>query len=461
MISNAVSLFAGVGGFDLALERNGIEVIATSEIDAAARGVLEYHFDLTQHFGDVHNITPEILIDCGFEPTEGIITGGFPCQPFSIAGRREGTRDPRGTLFWEIMRLAEGTEAGHLLLENVPGLLTIDGGWTFKAMLNLMQEAGYVLDFDILDAQFFGVPQRRKRLFIVAKRIDLIEPDDPWLDTQRLINEYLLTPSWERLERLLTDAEWLLHPVLPYTPDKWVIPYTAHIILKEYLRHARTASGEVLGEAPDTNKRRALLRQAKELSTSLYDLADLISATEVLPDPAGGGGDQGAGFATLEEAAAAVGHGTDEGVLVPLRSPVSTLQGGGRRGYRIDAEGAAGGHLVPFIKTIRSGARDAEGNLPPEVWAEQDVAPTLNVFDNSGHSRATVLNVADDLRVRRLTPLECERLQGFPDDWTRWRVEGEGLSRKVVEQKDSRRFQQMGNAVAVPVAQWVLNRISG
>jgi site-specific DNA-cytosine methylase len=97
----------------------------------------------------------------------------------------------------------------------------------------------------------------------------------------------------------------------------------------------------------------------------------------------------------------------------------------------------------PYVKVIRSGARDDDGNLPPEVWAKRDVSPTLNVMDNTGESRATVLVTP---MVRRLTPVECERLQGFPDGWT------EG-------QSDAQRYKQMGNAVAVPVVEWIMNRL--
>lgn len=100
-----------------------------------------------------------------------------------------------------------------------------------------------------------------------------------------------------------------------------------------------------------------------------------------------------------------------------------------------------------YIKVVRSGARDEHGDLPPE-WREEAVAPTLNAFDNGSESRATVLPHG----VRRLTPRECERLQGFPDDWTRYDHEG-------TELPDSFRYRAMGNAVAVPVAEWIGRRI--
>jgi DNA (cytosine-5)-methyltransferase 1 len=132
--------------------------------------------------------------------------------------------------------------------------------------------------------------------------------------------------------------------------------------------------------------------------------------------------------------------------------------------------------VQPFVKIVRSGARDEEGNLPAEQWAEREVAPTLNVMDNTGESRATVIafshtngldiqpsststststskchssqSISTQTAVRRLTPVECERLQGFPDQWT-----------VVNGQKDSARHKQMGNAVAVPVVEWIMKRL--
>ena len=137
--------------------------------------------------------------------------------------------------------------------------------------------------------------------------------------------------------------------------------------------------------------------------------------------------------------------------------------------------------FVPFVKTVRSGARDADGNLPPEVWAEQSVAPTLNAMDNGSESRATVVSVhltqdpitstevtpalsarsasgaatvgvATGMAVRRLTPTECERLQGFPDGWTAAGGDGRLIA-------DSARYRMLGNAVAVPVAEWIGRRM--
>ena len=372
---NAVSLFSGVGGFDLALERNGIPVVASVEIDKKARGVLARHFPNAQLFSDVTEVTGGQLRDAGFVPDDGILTGGFPCQDLSVAGRRAGLAGGRSGLFWEIVRLASELEPSWLILENVPGLLSSNGGRDMGIVLGALGELGYGFAYRVLDAQYFGVAQRRRRVFIVG-----------------------------------------------------------------CLGDDGSAPGEVLA-----------LREGVR-------------------------GNPAPSRATGQEPAGDAGPGV-----------ANTL--GTKRRHDLDNE-----TYVPFVKVIRSGARDENGDLPPEVWAERNVAPTLNVMDNTGDSRATVLAfghkqgldiqpsedsfptlrlngdgpaiartltarhdsspdgdrgfniVPDGSTVRRLTPVECERLMGFPDGWT------EG-------QADGPRYKQMGNAVCVNVVEWLIARL--
>ena len=168
----AVSLFSGVGGFDLALERNGVEVVATCEIDKHAQKILTRHFPKAKLFSDVTQLTGQDLFDVGFN-SDGIIVGGFPCQDVSVAGKSAGLSDSNGNatrsgLFWEVVRLLEETKAQHFILENVPGLLSSNEGRDFGIVLNALVELGYGVSWRILDAQYFGVPQRRRRIFIVG-----------------------------------------------------------------------------------------------------------------------------------------------------------------------------------------------------------------------------------------------------------------------------------------------------
>ena len=165
-----VSLFAGIGGFDLAMERNGVKVVATVEIDKSCNKVLARHFPSATQFTDIQQVTGKDLINVGFDPSNGIITGGFPCQDLSVAGKRAGLSGARSGLFWEIRRLVEETETKWFILENVPGLLSSNGGKDFGIVLGEMAQLGYSVGWRVLDAQYFGVPQRRRRVFIVGCR---------------------------------------------------------------------------------------------------------------------------------------------------------------------------------------------------------------------------------------------------------------------------------------------------
>lgn len=166
----AVSLFAGVGGFDLAMERNGIDVVAAVEIDEKARAVLARRFPNTRLFADVTKVSSNELRDAGFVPDRGIITGGFPCQDLSVAGRRAGLAGERSGLFWHIIRLVDELHPRWIVLENVPGLLSSEGGRDMGIIIGALGECGYGVAYRVLDAQHFGVPQRRRRVFIVAGR---------------------------------------------------------------------------------------------------------------------------------------------------------------------------------------------------------------------------------------------------------------------------------------------------
>jgi DNA-cytosine methyltransferase len=165
-----VSLFAGVGGFDLAMERNGVDVVANVEIDKQCQKVLAKHFPNAKQFSDITDVKGSDLIGAGFKPERGIITGGFPCQDLSVAGKRRGLAGERSGLFWEIARLIEETKTEWFILENVPGLLTSNKGADFGVVVGTMADIGYSLAWRVLDAQHFGVPQRRRRVFILGRR---------------------------------------------------------------------------------------------------------------------------------------------------------------------------------------------------------------------------------------------------------------------------------------------------
>ena len=165
-----VSLFAGIGGFDLAMQRQGVKVVASVEIDKNCNKVLAEHFPNTKQFNDITEVKGSNLIEAGFTPDRGIITGGFPCQDLSVAGKRAGLAGARSGLFWEAARIVEETQSNWFIIENVPGLLTSNSGADFGVVIGTMADLGYGVAWRVLDAQYFGVPQRRRRVFIVGKR---------------------------------------------------------------------------------------------------------------------------------------------------------------------------------------------------------------------------------------------------------------------------------------------------
>jgi len=325
-----VSLFAGIGGFDLAAERAGVTLTAAVEIDPQAAGVLRHHWPDLALFDDVRKVTGDDLRAAGFVPERGILTGGFPCQPFSVAGRRRGMGggDDRGELYWEISRLLADLAPRWVVLENVPGLLSIDGGRTMGTILGDLGRLGYGFAYRVLDAQHFGVAQRRRRVFVVGCLGD-----------------------GARAASVLLEPEGNGGHPAPRV----------------------TAGAGVAG----ASRAGALTTRVGQLDDA--DTANLVTVG-ALTVPAGGG--------------------------VARR---------GRRGR----SGSRRGDVVSALTSATGGPDD---------------------------------NDATATGVRRLTPTECERLQGFPDGWT-------AVRDTDTPQADSSRYRQLGNAVAVPVVEWIMRRL--
>jgi len=163
-----VSLFDGIGGFPLAFERAGANTVATVEIDKAAAAISARHFPDAHQFDDVTKVTGDDLRSVGFVPERGIVTAGWPCQDLSVAGRRAGLGGARSGLWWEVVRLLDECHPKWFVGENVPGLLSSNGGRDLGAVVGALGELGYGFAYRVLDAQFFGVPQRRRRIFFVG-----------------------------------------------------------------------------------------------------------------------------------------------------------------------------------------------------------------------------------------------------------------------------------------------------
>ncbi len=158
------SFFSGIGGFDLGLERAGMNVIFQCEINKFAQQILRKHWPDIPLATDINELSPSDI------PDSNLWCGGFPCQDVSLAnqGKRKGLKGDRSGLFFKYAELVEGKKPNWVILENVPGLLNSNNGKDFQVILETLDELGYCVSWRIFDAKYFGTPQRRRRVFIVA-----------------------------------------------------------------------------------------------------------------------------------------------------------------------------------------------------------------------------------------------------------------------------------------------------
>lgn len=175
-----IDLFAGIGGFRIAFENNGQKCVFSSEIDKFCTSVYEHNFGVLPA-GDITKISAKDI------PNFDILAAGFPCQPFSYAGKQEGFNDPtRGTLFFDIVRILKEKQPKMFLLENVKGLKSHDGGKTMNTILNTLEDLDYTVYWKIINSHDFGVPQNRERWYCVGfkKKIKFEFPEGTNKDTK-------------------------------------------------------------------------------------------------------------------------------------------------------------------------------------------------------------------------------------------------------------------------------------
>jgi len=205
-----IDLFAGIGGIRIAFERAGGKCVFTSEWDEPCQVMYEANFG-EKPFGDITKVVADEV------PNHDILTGGFPCQAFSIIGNKLGFADTRGTLFFDVERILKAKQPKAFLLENVKQLTTHDGGGTFKVILEHLENLGYFVHYKVLNGLDFGVPQKRERIMIVGFKAnypfefpkngtetktlsDILEPDDQ-IDKKHFLSDYFR----QKLERKLKE----------------------------------------------------------------------------------------------------------------------------------------------------------------------------------------------------------------------------------------------------------------
>ena len=466
MTLHAVSLFSGIGLLDLGLHRAGIPTRLLCEADKAARSVLARRFPDVPIHPDVQELTADDLRSAGADPARTVLHGGFPCQDLSVAGGRRGMGEgTRSGLYWHIPRLLADFPAAWIVLENVPGLLSSHGGRDMGAVVGSLADLGYGLAWRVLDAQHFGVPQRRRRVVIVghlgapwgAPAEVLLEPAGLSWDSAPLAGAGSSAPgaaAGGTRGRRITSALTAHHGRMTAEDADNLVTFQK-VIRSSYRDAAGNLPPEVWAE------------RSVSSTLSPFDLASESRAVDLVAYPMAVRGRAGGSACEIGEPgdpafALRAGDGGSS------RSQLVAVSVTGDRTHALTAEGHDAsedgtGRGCPIVAATPTAGTSRRGISTPGRRQEDDV--NLVAFDPKAGGNSTSSGAFEDgtgitptlagqrphaistrTIVRRLTPLECERLQGAPDGWT------DG-------QADSPRYRQLGNAVAVPVFEWVARRL--
>jgi len=348
--------------------------IGFSEIDKYAIQVYNKHFN-HKNYGDITKIKSESL------PDFDLLVGGFPCQSFSIAGKRGGFNDTRGTMFFEIARIVREKQPRLLLLENVKGLLSHDKGNTFFTIISTLDELGYDCQWQVLNSKNFGVPQNRERVFIIGHLRGTSRPEVfPIGGANKQAIEQINQPTHSN-DRVYGIKG--ISPTLNTMQGGNRQPFIGSI---------RTSG--------DRGKQKTYIKNNEIQTLSANPMSDNIPR------------------------------------IIKKYEKLSTMQGGG------------------------------ENKLQPVEEKNKRVAQNgVNGKTDSEDNRKGEYNSALSYsQIRRLTPKECERLQGFPDDWTKYGTllqtgENGKLYDKQVSISDSQRYKMCGNAVTVNVIKEIVKKL--
>ena len=348
-----IDLFGGIGGFRYGLEKVSKRFKCVYYCDIDKYAVETYN----KNFGEKHETSDITKINATDLPDFDLICGGFPCQSFSIAGKRKGFTDTRGTLFFEICRITSEKKPRMLFLENVKGLLSHDNGETFRVILESLDELGYNVEWQVLNSKNFGVPQNRERVFIIGH---LRESGGRTVFPIREINTELDSVSGQRGQLMVERFP-----------------------LKFMTRNQKNIEGDYAFTVDGANTGGVIVHSMQPRSPDRPSLKYSSGGSVPL--------NRKDGYTYCLDS------GNCQAVELPIMNTLT------------EATGNRAGSSKEFLKSVD------------------------NIKKTTG-------------QIRRLTPVECERLQGFPDNWT------DGVS-------DTQRYKQLGNAVTVNVIQAIGERI--
>jgi len=558
-----LSLFSGVGGFDMGLENAGMETVFQCEWDKHANTILNKHWPDVPKWEDVSTLTGKHILSKA--PVIDVVAWGSPCQDLSVAGKRSGLEGERSGLFHEGIRIIKelrketnGQYPRISIWENVVGALNSNRGADFGIILDEMAEAGaLVIEWAVLDAQHFGIPQRRRRVFVIAifdpaiaqrcpnpllpvaeslpghlakgkparksaarTLTESIGTDGAWWDGRDTAEALTTTSNEQRMpdkQRFQAIVEQNVVGALAARDYKGIgnqyvnenkcvvepVAYHFDSLSSNSMKSSNPDSGVNQVEQartldtwrPDPSLNQGGLAIVEELmlidGTRVDDVRIYEPPVQTLKQRMGTGGNnvpvigfshtQGLDAQPSEKAWPTLRkEGSGHAVAIPidtrnaLRDP-EKYDEQNRQGLGIGADGDPMATLTPAhvnavaygITGNAIGRQDHNGPNGPSHTPENGPMFTLTSTDihavaydeyndtigathhalRAGTKQSTGV-LEPTMAVRRLTPLECERLMGWPDDHTRWKADG-------TEQADTHRYKQCGNGVASPVAQWI------
>jgi len=402
-----LSVCSGVEAATVAWHPLGWNPIGYAEIETFPSAVLSHHYPTVPNLGDITKYK-----EWNINGTVELLVGGTPCQAFSVAGLRKGLEDPRGNLTLVYTGILDRFKPKWFVWENVPGVLSSSGGRDFGSFLGAVAELGYGFSYRVLDAQYFGVPQRRRRVFVVGCLGDwvsaskvLFEPDCLSRDTEesRKTRERTSSATSSGVRGNIETFNRQSHSQFGVDPLASTVKARDHkqfTDLVVYETHPADSRVREMGDVCQTVTSR-WGTGGGNVPIALQDISGRDKAQN------------GRGW-------------NDEGVS-----------------YTLDAAATQG-----VAYSIREDAIAGNFSATP-----LEVTPALQALRPSVQSHHAQTFIAQQMAVRRLTPVECERLQGFPDNYTNiaWRGKPES--------PDSLRYKAMGNSMAVPCMKWIGERI--
>ena len=463
-----LSVCSGVEAATVAWHDLGWEPVAFSEIEKFPSEVLAHHYPNVPNVGDMTKYKEWKLND-----SIDLLVGGTPCQSFSVAGLRKGLEDPRGNLALTYVGILDKFRPKWCIWENVPGVLSSNGGRDFGAFLGALGELGYGWAYRVLDAQHFGVPQRRRRVFVVGCLGDWISPAKVLFESDCLRGNIKKSANKKQSSSkyvgrgIAEICATIGCELAKHTNNQMVNNATSFFIpdIKVYETHPADSRVKEMGDICQTVTSR-WGTGGGNVPIALQDVSGRDKAqngkgwseedTAYTVDTQGL---QGVAYSLREDAKANNFSATELKVtpaLQALRPSVQSHHAQTFVAYGFEPgiakrEGNPARFVEDKSPTLRAHMGDNQVATAYSIdtynlKVAEGSTQTLRGFGHIDHVGGTMQNMA----VRRLTPVECERLQGFPDDYT-------NIKEKT---PDGPRYKAMGNSMAVPVMHWIGKRIA-